>query len=215
MLSPLRPHFQAKDRLCLWLPIAKSPQGIAVETAHGMSIISEQQLNRILDVIAASWTEKTKETYGAGLLVFHVYCDIHHIAEALRCPIAQPLLLAFLTSCAGAYSGSTLSNFIAGLRAWHVLHGQLWMINHDELQSVLEGATRLAPPSSKRLKRIPFECNTLLLFLTYMDLQSPHDAAVYACIIITLYSISRLGEFTVLALKRFSPLAHITPSHVS
>ena len=52
---------------------------VAVETAHSMSIISEQQLNRILDVIAASWTEKTKETYGAGLLVFHVYCDIQYI----------------------------------------------------------------------------------------------------------------------------------------
>ena len=133
VLSPLHPHCQAKDHLCLWLPIAKSPQGVAVETAHGISMISEQWLNHILDVIAASWTEKTKEIYGAGLLVFHVYCDIHHITEALRCPITQPLLLAFLTSCAGAYLGSMLSNFVTGLYAWHELHGQLWMINHDEL----------------------------------------------------------------------------------
>ena len=158
---------------------------------------------------------KDKETYGTGLLVFQVYCDIHCIPDSSRCPITQLLLSAFLASCAGAYSGSTLSNFTAGIRAWHVLHGHTWVINQIELRALLEGAARLAPPSSKCLKCIPFDRNMLLHFLSHMDLQSPRDAAIYACIVVTFYSVSRLGEFTVPSLKKFSPLTHITPSHVS
>ena len=108
-----------------------------------------------------------------------------------------------------------LSNFALGMRAWHILHGHTWATNQGELCAVLEGATCLAPLTSKCPKRIPFECNTLLLFLTYMDLRSPRDAAIFACIVVTFYSISRLGKFTVPSLKEFSPLTHVTPSHIS
>jgi len=48
-----------------------------------------------------------------------------------------------------------------------------------------------------------------------MDLHSPRDTAIFACIVTTFYSISHLGEFTVPALKKFSPMEHITPSHLS
>jgi hypothetical protein len=210
--SPLRPHCKARDRLRLWLPsVNTSPSS----STHAAIEITEERLDRVLDVIEASWTERTKETYGSGLLVFQVYCDLNIIPEHLRCPISQPLLSAFIASCAGAYSGSSVSNFVAGIRAWHVLHSQPWAVNANELKSILEGASRLAPRSSKQPKRIPFERNILLLFLTYMDLQSPRDAAIYACLVITFYSVSRLGEFTVPAINKFSPAMHITPSRVS
>ena len=98
---------------------------------------------------------------------------------------------------------------------WHVLHGHTWAINQIELCALLEGAARLTPPSSKCPKRIPFDRNMLLRFLSYMDLQSLRDTVIYACIVVTFYSVSRLSEFTVPSLKKFSPLTHITPSDVS
>jgi len=152
--SPLRPHCRAKDHIRLWLPIPNPSRADYSATLHHSASLSEEWLNCILDVIAASWTEKTKETYRAGLLVFHVYCDLNLVPNSRHSPIAQPLLSVFLTSCVGAYSGSTLSNFVARLRAWHILHGQPWLANHDELRSILEGASRLAPKASKRPKRI-------------------------------------------------------------
>jgi hypothetical protein len=129
--------------------------------------------------------------------------------------VTQPLLSVFITSCAGAYSGSSVSNFVVGIHAWHVLHSQPWAVNPSELKSILEGASRLAPRSSKQPKRIPFECNILFLFLTYMDLQSPRDVVIFTCLIVTFYSVSRLGEFTVPAINKFSPAMHIIPSHIS
>jgi hypothetical protein len=213
--SPLRPYCKARDRLRLWLPSVDTSPTSSTSTAHVTIEITEERLNCMLDVIKASWTERTKETYGSGLLVFQVYCDLNHIPEHLRSPVTQPLVSPFIASCVGAYSGSSVSNFVAGIRAWHVLHNQPWAVNPSELKSILEGASRLAPRSSKQPKRIPFERNILLLFLTYMDLQSPRDAAIFSCLVVTFHSISRLGEFTVPAINKFSPAMHITPSHVS
>ena len=36
--------------------------------------VSESDLERILDVINMSWAKGTREGYGAGLLVYHIFC---------------------------------------------------------------------------------------------------------------------------------------------
>jgi len=77
--SPLRPHCLAKDRLRLWIP---APNPVASPSV----LASDEQLNRILQVLNASWQGSTKATYGAGLLVFHVFCDQQGIPEPARCP---------------------------------------------------------------------------------------------------------------------------------
>ncbi|KAF8122380.1 hypothetical protein EV363DRAFT_1182750 [Boletus edulis] len=172
------------------------------------------------NIFPTSWSEKTKETYGSSLLVFHVFCDIHEVPDEQRAPASQSLLSSFVAGCAGSYSGSAISNHIAGIRAWHLLHGVPWRINASETQSIVEGATRLAPSSLALLKRAPFERRILLLFLTYLNLSEPRDAAIFACIVITFYSVSRLGEFTVPSLVKYasSPSLfiqrqHLTPSY--
>jgi hypothetical protein len=212
--SLLRPHCFAKDRLHMWtpsLPSTRSPPAPSTQSnLDDTPNILDNQLNRILDVISASWTEKTKETYGSGLLIFHVFCDLNNVPEDHRCPASSSLIASFVASCASTYSGSALSNSIAGLRAWHLLHGQPWNINQNELHSILKGASRLAPASSKRPKRIPVKRDLLLQFLTYFNLDDLQDAAIFACIIVMFYSVSHLGEFTVLAISKFRPSQHIT-----
>jgi len=115
--SPLRPHCIAREHLLHWTPYPPETN----TPPH--PILMENDFNRILSVIDASWCESTKATYGAGLLVFHVFCDSRSIPEIDRCPVSQPLLLSFFSTCAGTYSSNTLSNYTASLRAWHMLHG--------------------------------------------------------------------------------------------
>jgi len=165
--------------------------------------------------MGSSWAVSTKETYGAGLLVFHVYCDTLDIPEMKRCPVSPSLLLAFLSSCAGSYAGSSLANYAAGLKAWHLLHGQPWHVQANELKAILDGATALAPPSSKRQKCEPFTPAIIISLRQLLDLNDPRDAAVFACLTTTFYSIARLGEFTVPAINAFNPTKHITRAHVS
>jgi hypothetical protein len=179
-------------------------------------VISDLQLDRILDVMGAAWTQSTKESYGAGLLVFHVYCDEHKIPELKRCPIDPNLLLAFLSSCAGSYSGSALSNYTAALRAWHLLHGKEWSIQPPQLKAILDGAATLAPPASKRPKRSPFTPELICKIRDHLDLNTPLDAAVFACLTTSFYCIARLGEFTVPTIKgTFDPSKFIARKGVS
>jgi len=187
-----------------------------LDTPTPTPIVSESQLERILAVIDSSWAQSTKESYGAGLLLFHIFCDTHSIPEDQRCPVEPTLLLSFLSSCAGSYSGSTLSNYAAALRAWHLLHGRPWLVQPNELKAILDGATALAPPSSKRQQRLPFSPDLICAIRHNFNLANPLDAAVFACLTTTFYAIARLGEFTVPSTKHpFDPQKHISRSGIS
>ena len=203
--SPLRPHCLAKERLLLWKPFSASEDP---QLAH--PILSEADFNRILSVIDASWGSNTKAAYGAGLLVFHVFCDSRNVPEIDRCPVSQPLLLSFISTCAGTYSGNTLANYIAGIRAWHMLHGRPWILDPITLKATIEGAARLAPPSSKRPQRNPFTPDIIALFKSQLNLEDPLDAAVFACITVCFWGVARVGEFTVPSINAFDPTKHIT-----
>ncbi|KAG2112010.1 uncharacterized protein F5147DRAFT_551470, partial [Suillus discolor] len=172
-------------------------------------------LDCILEVMGASWAQSTKETYGAGLLVFHVYCDTLNISEEQHCPIPPTLLLAFLSSCAGSYSASALANYAAGLKAWHLPHGCPWIVDAKELKAILDGAAAHAPTSLKCSKCAPFTVDILSIIRSHINLNDPRDAAIFACITTTFYSIARLGEFTVPTIKAFDPNKHVTCDSVS
>ncbi|KAG2349432.1 hypothetical protein BDR05DRAFT_1020014 [Suillus weaverae] len=198
--SILRPHCLARDRLRLWRPARSSTrQTVTIENQSPSHEVSDAQLERILNVIGLSWAQSTKETYRAGLLVFHN-----------RCPIAHSLLLNFLCSCAGSYSRSALSNYAAGLKAWHLLHGRTWQISPSELKAVLDGAMASAPNTSKRPKRLPFTPAFLCSIRNHLNLDSLLDAAIFACLTTMFYAIARLGEFTVSVIREFDPMKHVT-----
>ena len=207
-LSELRPHCPARDRLRLWKPtFVRSHDVPNVE-------ITDEDLDRLIAVINSSWQSTTRETYGAGLLVFHVFCDLRLIPEPARCPADPLLMLTFISSCAGSYSGKTLANYFYAVRAWHTLHGAPWHMKAVEMKAALDGAAILAPPSSKRPKRAPLTLTIISALATKFDLAKPLDAAVFACLTTTFFSAARLGEFTLPLLKAFSPSLHITPAHV-
>ncbi|KAF9228987.1 hypothetical protein BS17DRAFT_792943 [Gyrodon lividus] len=49
----------------------------------------------------------------------------------------------------------------------------------------------------------------------WSDLDTPRDAAIYACIVTVLYCVARLGEFTVPAISKFDQAIHITRSNLT
>ncbi|KAI6140620.1 hypothetical protein BKA82DRAFT_154547 [Pisolithus tinctorius] len=208
--SSLRPHCLARDRLLSWRLASSTP-----EAASSMQLPAEI-IHQIASVIGTSWTEATKELYGTSLLVYHVFCDMNNIPDSAGCPISSDLLSAFLASCTGAHSGSTLANYAAGIRAWHIVHRCTWDINEREYKAILEGTvthqstTRLAPASSKHPHRAPFTTDTLKLLHGILNKDNPCNAAIYACIVVTFHCITRLGEFTVPSIKSFGPTKHVS-----
>ncbi|KIJ90262.1 hypothetical protein K443DRAFT_116846, partial [Laccaria amethystina LaAM-08-1] len=186
-------HVLASERLQLWTPLHGR------ETARNVPTnLSPEDIHQISVVIGKSWEESTLAAYGSGLLNFHVYCDQKDIPEDQRAPASPLLISAFVSSLAGAYSGSTIDNYVYGIRAWHVLHGVRWQMDTAELEALLRAAEKTAPPASKKKKR----------------LDKPRDAAVYSCLTTTFYAAARLGEFTVPNLGAFNGAVHVKPSDV-
>jgi hypothetical protein len=109
------PHVLASEHLQLWTPLHGQ------EAARNVPInFSPEDICQISMVIGKSWEESTLAAYGSGHLNFHVYCHQKNIPEDQRMPASPLLISAFVSLLAGAYSGSTIDNYIYGIRAWHI-----------------------------------------------------------------------------------------------
>ncbi|KAJ6596160.1 hypothetical protein DFH09DRAFT_1024018 [Mycena vulgaris] len=205
--SPLRPHCLARDRLRLWLPLVG-------RSSHG-SNLPDSDLALILDVLAQAWAEGTAETYGSGLLSFHVYCDSKSVPELARAPAGPTLVAGYISALAGFLSGSTISTYVSGVRAWHLIHGIAWLMNLPELEALLRAADRLTPSSSKRQARMPYTTEILCSLYPHFYLSKPLDAAVWSCLTTLYWATARGGEFTVKTLTSFDPAIHVKPDDVS
>jgi hypothetical protein len=162
-----------------------------------------------------AWEVDTREAYGAGLLMWHCFCDGKNIPEQERAPASQDLLSGFVAHMAAAYSGKTISNYLHGVRAWHILHNILWQLEKPQMDTMLRAADKLTPTSSKRKKRWPYTPDFISAIRQLLNLEDPLDAAVFACLTTCFYASARLGEFTVRTLNAFNANIHITTRNLS
>ena len=171
-------------------------------------------MTRIQDVICHAWAESTHESYGSGLLVYHVYCDSRLIPEPERAPASSTLISAFIAFAAGSYSGKTIANYVFGVRAWHILHGLEWSLDDMQIDALLKATENLTPSTSKRKKRHPYTVQFICSLRDHLDLDSPLDASVFSCLTTSFYCTARVGEFTVPTLSSFDPNIHVKPSNM-
>ena len=74
--------------------------------------LSDLDMEWILDMINVSWAKGTREVYDMGLLVYHIFCNSWNVLEEERGPASPILIIAFILSCAGAYSDGTLADYV-------------------------------------------------------------------------------------------------------
>ncbi|KIK78724.1 hypothetical protein PAXRUDRAFT_163214, partial [Paxillus rubicundulus Ve08.2h10] len=205
------PACAARDCLKMWKPTLHPNHSL-----HAFpTIIQESNLSRIKDVITHTWAESTKESYGSGLLVFHVFCDTKSIPDSDHAPTSSELISFFISSLAGQYSGGTVTNYLQGVRTWHIMHRLRWSHNDTEIKALLKAAITLAPTSSKRKPREPYTVDILGLMHDNLNLADPADVAILACLTTTFWCTAWVGEFTVPCLDAFDPSLHVKPSNVT
>jgi hypothetical protein len=117
--------------------------------------LTATNIQQISVIIGKAWEESMLAAYGSGLLNYHVFCDLKSIPEEERAPVNLTLISAFIASIAGAYSGSTIDNYVYGIRAWHILHGVRWQMETAELEAILWAAEKVTPHTSKRRRGSP------------------------------------------------------------
>ena len=166
-------------------------------------------------MIVHAWEEDTRVAYGAGLLMWHCFCDAKSIPELGRAPATQAVISAFIAHLVTAYSGKTISGYLSGVRAWHILHGLPWAFDKKVVDTMLRAAEKLTPSTSRKKKRSPYTPAFISAIRGQLDLDKPLDAAVFACLTTCFYASARLGEFTVRTLISFNPATHVTTQHLS
>ncbi|KAJ4473996.1 hypothetical protein C8J55DRAFT_433358 [Lentinula edodes] len=211
ILSVLRPHCPARERLAKWCPASK--RTFRDTTGHSLDL-PDEFAERVQSVLTAGFAESTLETYASGLLAFHVFCDSREITELQRAPCSLDLLQSWIATMAGHYAGTSVKNYVHGVRAWHIIHGIEWKIDKAPIDAMIQGAERLQPERSKRKKRLPFTISYIESILTGLDPNDPFDAACGGCLTTSFYCAARVGELTVPNLRDFSASNHVTPSQM-
>ncbi|KIK77728.1 hypothetical protein PAXRUDRAFT_100791, partial [Paxillus rubicundulus Ve08.2h10] len=102
--SPLHPLCKARDWLLLWVPIKLH------SILNSKATLSLVNMQCIYSVIAHTWADRTKETYGSSLLAFHIFCDNKNIPDSEWATAIPSIISAFISNLMGSYLGSAVSN---------------------------------------------------------------------------------------------------------
>ncbi|KAG6914016.1 hypothetical protein DXG01_002920, partial [Tephrocybe rancida] len=148
--SMLHPHCFAGERLRLWKPVSSlTPRGT----------ISQNDIDRVIATMALGYTEGTMESYGSGLLAWHVWCDSKDIPDEEHAPASQILISTFISTMSGTFSGKTTVKLLSSsnLTVESGLLGPTlcrWLCDHSSsyaacLAEALEKDSELAHGNSK------------------------------------------------------------------
>ncbi|KAG1734170.1 hypothetical protein EDB19DRAFT_1622204, partial [Suillus lakei] len=192
--SSLRPHCLARERLHLWLPTSSQD---ARDKRGNIVPLLPSDLQHIRDTLVHAYTKATWETYGSGLLTFHIYCDRKMIPEHQRALVSNILISSFITSMAGHYSTKTIVNYVSSMCAWHILYGLTWSLNNMEVDALLKASISLAPASAKRSKHEPYTIDMITAIREQLNLSNHLDAAVFTCLTTAFFATARASKFTV------------------
>ena len=93
--------------------------------------------------------------------------------EDRRAPASHELIASFISTLAGTYAGSTVTNCLSAVHAWHTIHGIPWEFNLDEIDALMKAARALAPASSKQSKREPYTIEIIAKIHAQLSLSKP------------------------------------------
>ena len=209
--SELRPHCPASDRIRRWKP---KDARHTLDNNGRPTNLSEEDLARIQKVLQETYASNTRSTYGTGLLMFHIFCDHKEVEEEHRAPINQTVLASFISTLAGTYGGSTIKNYVYGIRAWHIIHGVEWKVNDNEVDALFKAGNKMSPKEARRKEKEPWTVDYLTKICENLNANDPKDAAIHACLTTAFWGTARLGEVTVPKLDGFDPAIHVKISDV-
>ena len=123
--------------------------------------------------------------------------------------MADLIFKSFMLKLAGIYSSSAITNYVAVVRVWHIIHGVTWRAEGLKLNAIIKGTKCMAPCTSKRQKRAPITVEYIEKVSAHLSNKEPLDVAVFTCLTSAFWSTARLGELTVRNLSAFDPETHV------
>ncbi|KAJ6492098.1 hypothetical protein C8R45DRAFT_1212931 [Mycena sanguinolenta] len=195
-----RPHVPADRRVLLWT----SPHSFALHDRLSVANIGSDLQAKIFEGLLRATTEATRETYGAGILRFHQFCDRNSIGERARMPADRVLLSAFIAESLGTCSGKCIRNWVNGLRLWHIFNDAEWHGDEGWVPSLKKAGDRAGVPF-KRPPRGAITKHHLRAVRAGLDLSTGFGAAVWSCTTALFWGCRRAGELTIKSVNKFDP----------
>ncbi|CAD6903052.1 unnamed protein product [Tilletia laevis] len=164
-----RPDVPAAQRLLAWIP-SNRPQ---LPPFHDPERVSR--------TLMASWAKSTLDSYASAVLQWYAWATAVDLPEQLIFPIKPRTLVDFIANSAGIYNGKTISKWVSGLRAYHIIHGAHLKSQDETVKQALRGAARQTPATAIKPPRIPYTAAILIALRPAFHLGDPFDAAVWVC----------------------------------
>ncbi|KAJ7078120.1 hypothetical protein B0H15DRAFT_736484, partial [Mycena belliarum] len=197
--SQFRPHVPADRRVLLWT----APFSLAVHAAWEEAGIRIELQRRVYEGLLRAQVAETRESYGAGLLRFHQFCDRECIPESARMPADRFLLAAFVADAIGSCTGGCIRSWLCGLRLWHLYNDAPWHGDEGWLPALKKSADK-GGVAFKRPPRGPVTDEHMRALRASLDLGSPFGAATWAAACSAYRGCRRLGELLIRSASKFT-----------
>lgn len=137
-----------------------------------------------------AWSAGTLKTYTSSINTFLKFCQSHRIPSDQTFPASDYLLCAFIAELSPTLSKNTISNYLSGIRAWHIRNG-FPFARSDRLNLIAKASRPLSKPLPPRP---PVTLEMLEALSVNLDLGNSRDACVFACACTAFWGLARLGE---------------------
>ncbi|KAJ7765854.1 hypothetical protein DFH07DRAFT_955526 [Mycena maculata] len=216
VVSQYRPHVPADRCVLIWT----SPFSLVTHATLEAACVCPDLQRHIYEGLLQAQVSNTWESYGAGLLRFHQFCDHEGIPESARMPADQFLLAAFVAEAISSCTRGCIRNWLSSLRLWHLLNDAPWHGNEGWLPASKKSADKCGIVF-KRPLRGPVTDEHMRALRASLDLGSPFGAAAWAVVCSAYCGCRRLGELLICSASKFSTLhdtcreTRISHSHVN
>lgn len=137
-----------------------------------------------------AWSAGTVKTYTSSINTFLKFCQSHRIPSEQTFPASDYLLCAFIAELSPSLSKNTISNYLCGLRAWHILNGYPFE-RSDRLNLIAKASRPLAKPLPPRP---PVTLEMMEQLAAGLNLTDSRDVCIFACACTAFWGLARLGE---------------------
>ncbi|KAJ7112156.1 hypothetical protein C8R44DRAFT_538812, partial [Mycena epipterygia] len=194
--SPFRLHVPADRRVLMWTTL----HSIAAHSSMQDAGILLDLQRRILEGLLLTHVPETRESYGAGLLWYHQFCDRETIPELAHMLADRFLLAAFVADAIGSCSGKCIRNWLNSLHLWYIYNDAAWHGDEGWLPALKKSADK-GGVAFKHPPCGPITPAHLRVLHASLDTNSPLGAAKWAA----AYH-RRLGELLICSAAKFSTL---------
>ncbi|CAD6986135.1 unnamed protein product, partial [Tilletia controversa] len=157
--------------------------------------LDDDAIDRLREFQLQRVKKSTQAQYAGFVVNFLLWADDLDIPLHLRFPTPDNLLLLFFSSISPYYAEATLNKFVSGLKLWHAIHGLPWSLDRVQGRTIRQAFKNISldPLNLRR----PIRIDDFKAMRAHMDPHDPGDAAIYACVLFAMWSMSRHGELTV------------------